>query len=1121
MEFKALFVPRTVRCRDLTKMLRVMRLTTLIVLIACLHASARSVAQSVSFQGKDVPMLQVFLAIKQQTGYVVFYNVDDLKIAHPVTLDVKDVPLADFLDICLKDQPLRYSIENKTIFITLKASSPTGQPGDTTPPSKLSQVVQVHGTVFTESGETLSGANVTNMETQKGTITNARGEFSLSGVSINNTLIISFIGYAPQRIKIKDDANLKIYLKVAKNELDKVVIQAYGTTTNRLQTGDISTVTAAQIERQPVMNPLLALQGEVPGMTVTLNSGYASAPLVVDIRGQNSVNPSFPTDPLYIIDGVPLTVNEIGNSSSAQTGSTGFLQNNGLLGPAEGQSPLFSLSPEDIESISILKDADATAIYGSRGANGVVLITTKKGKAGKTKLDISAQQGENRITRFWQMLNTQQYLQVREEAFKNDGITPNISNAYDLISWDTTRYTDWQRFIMGDGGKVTNAELSLSGGDVRTTYRISGGYFRQTPINEVSGGDQRGHFLVNLSTKSANERLSATLAATYTIAQSNLIAMPGSPTMPPNAPAVYDSLGNLNYNGWGAGAGSYPFGTLKTPYSATTYFLNSNLLMNYELAKGLNVKTSLGYNNAVVNNNDFTTIASQNPARNPQGLAQFGNSFNRNWIIEPQATYDVVLGKGKLSTLLGGSLQNNTTESQYVLGFGYTSDELLHTISNAGSISGTDNYGQYKFASGFARINYNWKDEFIVDLTGRRDGSSKFGPDREYGNFGAVGGAWIFTQENWFAKHLPVLSFGKLRGSYGTTGNDGIGPYGYLSRWTSNGLQTYNGIAPVVPTQHVDSNYQWEVDKKLETAVELGFWKDKLTVTAAWYRNRCGNQLINYPLPSFTGFNSVDANLPALVQNTGWEFKAIAKVIDVKNFTWSLRGNISFNYNKLVAYPGLSESPFATSYVVGQPLNITRLLHYTGVDPQTGQYTFFDKNHDGVITANPGPTDDRYIHNLNPKFFGGFGTAFTYKGFQLDLLFNYINQIAPNDISQGLSPGTMSNQPVSLLGKEWKYPGDVASVARFTTQPQQSDAYFQQSDATYTSASYVRLHNVSLAYNLPTAYARKSGMQTATIYVRAQDLFVITSYRGIDPAVQNFGGYPPARVITAGLSLTF
>jgi hypothetical protein len=269
MEFKALFVPRTVRCRDLTKMLRVMRLTTLIVLIACLHASARSVAQSVSFRGKDVPMLQVFLAIKQQTGYVVFYNVDDLKIAHPVTLDVKDVLLADFLDICLKDQPLRYSIENKTIFITLKASSPTGQPGDTTTPSKLSQVVQVHGTVFTESGEPLSGANVTNMETQKGTITNARGEFSLSGVSINNTLIISFIGYAPQRIIIKEATNLKIHLKVAKNELDKAIVQAYGTTTQRLATGNIGTVTAEQIARQPVMNPIEALQGEVPGVVIT------------------------------------------------------------------------------------------------------------------------------------------------------------------------------------------------------------------------------------------------------------------------------------------------------------------------------------------------------------------------------------------------------------------------------------------------------------------------------------------------------------------------------------------------------------------------------------------------------------------------------------------------------------------------------------------------------------------------------------------------------------------------------------------------------------------------------------------------------------------------------------
>jgi TonB-linked SusC/RagA family outer membrane protein len=1099
------------------KLLLVMRITTAILLIGALHVSASGLGQTVSYSGKNVPLQQVFAAIKQQTGYVFFYKLPDLDGARPVTVDLKNVLLTEALEKVLENQSLNFSIQGNTIFITLRTTpTPVPQSEDSLP----RKPVHVKGVVFNENGQPLSGANVTIKETERGTITDAKGEFNLGAIPVGSTVIISFIGYAPQQVKVKEDANIKIYLKVANSELDKVVIQAYGETTQRLQTGDIATVSAAEIEKQPVMNPLLALQGEVPGLDIVQTSGYASAPVKLELRGRSSLNPNFPSDPLYIIDGVPLTVNEVGGLSGYTDGSTGFIQN-GYGGPASGQSPLFSLNPSDIESISVLKDADATAIYGSRGANGVVLITTKKGKAGKARLDVSVNQGYSVITKFWQMLNTPQYLSMREEAFRNDGITPTPDNAYDLVLWDTTKYTNWQKFIMGGTGKYTDVNAGLSGGDAHTVYRVNAGYSRQTPINAVSGGDQRGSVIVNLTTKSSDERFTASIMGNYTLEKSNLIAMPGSPNLPPNSPGVWDSAGNLNYAAWAPIDQSFPFGNLLTPYTANTYFLNSNLVLSYQILRGLVVKSSFGYNNAVVSQTNFVPIASQDPATDPVGNSEFGTNFNRNWIVEPQVTYDLALGRGKLSVLAGSSLQENSTDGQYVYGSGYTSDYLLRTISNAPTIYASDLFGEYKFASVYGRANYNWMDKYLINVSARRDGSSKFGPNKEYGDFGAIGVAWIFSEEHWLKGRIPGLSFGKLRGSYGTTGSDYVSSYQYLTRWSGSGLQPYAGIVPLNPQGHADPDFQWQVNKKLEGALELGFLKDRISLISTYYRNRCGDQLVNFPLPVFTGFGTVVANLPALVQNKGWEFKLSAKIIDTRDFTWSFRGNIAFNENKLLAYPDLAKSPYANSFIIGQPVNLIRLPHYTGVDPLTGQYTFFDKNHDGTITANPGPTDDRFVHNLSPKYFGGFGTDFTFKELQLSLFFTYKNQIGPNIIAQGDYPGSAANEPTYILGKEWKYPGDVASVARFTTQAQQSDMNFHNSDAGYTSASYIRLRNLQLTYNLPSSWGKRMRMQSGAIFVRGENLFVITPYNGIDPETQNFGGLPPEKTLTAGLSLKF
>lgn len=1091
-----------------------MKLITLFITIACLQVSAATFAQRVTLSEKNAPLSEVFNNIQRQSGYQFFYKGDLLGNAK-VTIEVKDVTVQQAMDIALKDLPLSYTITSNIIVIKHKSDPEPEKPSTPLPPA------DVTGRVTNKAGEPLSGATVTIKRTKTGTVSDANGRFSIKGVEQTDILVFSFIGYKTLEVKIGVQTVFNETMEEATNALDQVAVQAYGQTSQRLNTGDIGVVRAETIEKQPVMNPLLTLEGQVPGLDIVQQSGYASAPVKVEIRGRANIGNS-PADPLYVIDGVPLTVIDVHGSGTV---SPGFIQN-GQNGPAGGQSPLFSINPGDIESISVLKDADATAIYGSRGAQGVILITTKKGQAGKTKFDASVEDGITEVTGIYPLLNIQQYLSVRREAFRNDGITPNAANAPDLVVWDPNQNTNWQKALYGKAGHETNAQLSLSGGDARTTFRLSGAYHHEDEITTASGADQKASTAINITHKSINQLFSAELNAQYTYSLSDMKSLPGSITFAPNAPGIYDAQGKPNYAGYAPNSNSYPFASLFQPFSATTNYLNSSLTLRFQPFHGLNISSNFGYNNIQANQQFFEPIASQNPANNPLGQATFGYNNIKNWIIEPQVTYDATISKGKLSVLAGASVQNSFTDGILLNGLGYTNDALLRTITNAPTPIDQDDYGQYKFAAIFGRLNYNWEDKYIINLTARRDGSSKFGPANEFGNFAAVGAAWIFSEENWIKNNLAFLSFGKLRGSYGSTGSDGsVGLYNYLSRYSSNGHQPYGGIVPLQPTQLANPNYQWQVNDKLELALELGFFKDRITLSADYYRDKTGNQLVFYPLPSTAGFNQVIGNLPALVQNSGWEFTLQAKIIDAANFKWSANLNIGFNNNKLLAFPNLAESPYAGKFVVGQPLNITRLLHFTGVDPLTGQYTFQDKNNDGAITnylSNGAPNDDRFVYNLTPPFFGGLGTNLNYKKLALTLFFNFKKQVGPNLNAQGYGAGQfMSNQPIYVLGHEWQKPGDITNVARYTTGSANSDGYLSQSDAGYTDASFIRLKNLQLSYDLPSALVKKLGMQRWSVFFRGQNLFVITPYKGVDPETQNYNGLPPAKTFTGGLSFHF
>ncbi len=444
----------------LTKTLLVMRLTIFLLAAAIFQVNAKGVSQTINFQGNNVPLEKVFAAIKKQTGLVFFYDRSVLLGTNPVTVSVKNKPLVDFLNIILVNQPLDFSIDSKTITISRKFSAL-----EVKGISLFEEVPPVTGVVRGPDGNPLAGVNVIVKGTKKGVVTDANGKFSIEAEQ-GKVLVISNIGYAAKEIKINQENTLIVGLEISTSKLDEVQIVAYGTNSPRFQTGNVTSIKAEDIEKQPVNNPLLALQGRVPGLFITLQSGLPGSGIKVRVQGQNSIMNG--NAPLYVVNGVPYPTDiPSGGGNMSPLGYSGEIQNGSQTGTG---SALSLINPSDIESIDVLKDADATAIYGSRAANGAILITTKKGKAGKMSLDINMQQGWGKLTRRLKMLNTKQYLEMRHEAYYNDSIfdplnysPPNEYSAPDLLVWDTTRYTDWQKVFLGGTAQYTNINVGLSG----------------------------------------------------------------------------------------------------------------------------------------------------------------------------------------------------------------------------------------------------------------------------------------------------------------------------------------------------------------------------------------------------------------------------------------------------------------------------------------------------------------------------------------------------------------------------------------------------------------------------------------------------------------------------------
>jgi TonB-linked SusC/RagA family outer membrane protein len=1086
------------------QILLVMKLVIIILFICLMQVSAAGLAQKVTFIQKSASLEQIFNQINKQTGYNVMWSSKKLDPERKINAAFKSANLEEVLSACLEGNALIYSIEDKNIVIKEKE------------PSFLDRVVgafadiNVIGVVVDgESGLALAGASVKVKGSGKATTTGGDGAFYLLGVDEQDVIVVSFIGYVTQDLKAKKDLG-EIRLVIASSDLQEVTInKGYYSTTQELNTGGVSVVSSKDIEKQPVSDPLGALQGRVPGLFIEQTSGSPGRQFNVRLRGQNSLSNG--NNPLFIVDGVPF------NSSPL---------NVSVFGGGVSSSPLNSISPYDIETITVLKDADATAIYGSRGANGVILITTKKGQLGSTEFSINSYYGASRVAKRYDLLNTEEYLDMRTKAYQNDNlpvpsfVTTPTNTDYDVNGkWNKTKYTDWQEVMIGGTAKLTDLQGAFSGGSHSTQFRVGFGYRWEGNVFPGNNHMDKINVLSSINHRSSNNKFSLDFSGNYVVSENRIpmVDMMQYIFSAPNAPDIFNSEGNLN---WENNTFQNPFSEILKKYNENTSNLSASSRLSYELLPGLKIHGSFGYNKNTLDQKRITPFTSANPFTTPnaqaaRSIAQV-NNFITSWLLEPQLSYSKSFWKGNFDVMVGTSFQETKQESIGQAASGFTDDEQIESIV-AGTTKTISSYVpiQYRYNAIYGRIGYNIQDKYIVNVTGRRDGSSRFGPGKQFGNFGAFGAAWIFSKEKWF-KDNQILSHGKLRASYGLTGNDQLGDYKYLSTYSFS-ANTYQGFTGLNPTQLTNPSYGWETVKKFEIGLETSYFQDRFSVGVSYYRNRTGNQLVGYNLPTTTGFSTVLANLPAVIQNTGIELEVNAQVINSKNFQWSTAFNISIPRNKLVSYPNIQSSSYSTRYAVGMPLSVSYLYTYTGINPATGLYTFLDKNSDGSLSAT---LDGSFIFT-GQNYFGGFNNSFSYKNFHCELFFSYVKQTGQNLLYRGTigafgGSSSTGNQPRDVIVNSKNYqPFTTVGGPIFTNY-----GLFNSSDGRFTDASFIRLKNLKISYSLANELFSKV-IKEGSIFLLGQNLLTITNYKGADPESRGELRLPPLRTIAIGLNAKF
>jgi TonB-linked SusC/RagA family outer membrane protein len=992
---------------------------------------------------------------------------------------------------------------------------------------------EISGKVTDKNGEALIGASVMVKGTNNLVISSIDGTFKISA-DANATLVISYTGFATLEEAIKDRTDITVALSPG-IDLDEMLVTGYGTALKRELTGNIAKIRSEDIKNMPVTSFDQAMQGKAAGVQITAGNGKLGQAVQIRVRGQSSVSAS--NEPLMVIDGIPATQNNLGSFGGAT-------------------NPLTDINPQDIESIEILKDASAAAIYGARAANGVVLVTTKRGKAGRTAVTYGYQYGTSKPTKKVEFLNTEQYLKLYRQAAANSDRIDGY-DAADPDSYTTYMEGFFKTYGLGTVGTPQQADtrwgdlayqkapmqqhdMNISGGNDKTTFYISGQYLDQSGIlignqlNRISGRINLDHQATkwlkvgaNLGlSRSLNKRLSGDTSfdnpvqivalSPFTPATDPNTGLPtGTPPGDLNLPYYYNpivNIGNLIYN-------------------TTTHRNLSSVYAQATILKGLKFRTEFALDLLDQQEELYSNSKTQRNSGAPGG--EGSNLFTRveNYNTNNYFTYNLGLGKNLIDLTAGMSYQQSQTKTNFTQGQDFPSDAYKTIASAARKTDGSSSQTDFRFLSYFARANYKFAGKYLLGVSVRSDGSTRFGRENRYGFFPAASLGWIVSEEG-FLKNKNAISFLKVRASYGRTGNAEIGNFPQLGLFI--GDANYGGSPGQRPSQLANPALSWETTDQFDGGIDFGLFNDRLTGEIDIYDKQTSGLLLNVNVPGTTGFSTQVRNVGKLT-NRGVELVLNTDVVRGA-FRWKTSINFSANRNKItdlqgqIIEGGLSNMSRA---VEGQPLGTYFTAEYAGVDPANGNALWYKNDKEGSreTTSSYSQAKRAVVGSPLPKWIGGITNTFSYKGFDLSVFFNGVfgNKLNFYGVGRYSSANARfeDNQTVDQLDAWTKEnPNTKTPEARlfFNNGAQPSSRFIQD-------GTFVRLRNVTLAYNFPKTLLTKAKIQNLRVYVTGQNLFTWTHYTGWDPEVNadvvvtniaqgyDFYSAPQARTITFGINV--
>ena len=1084
------------------------------VLLFGFTVSAQS--QKVSLDFKNERVEKVLASIKSQTGMSLVFSDQLVDVNRKVTMQLKDVTLKEALTRLLSGTNLTFEIRNNKIyFIEKKAVS---QPG--------SRKKRVTGVVKDVMGEPLIGANVVEKgRSTNGVITDFNGKFTLE-VDESASLVVSYIGYLAQDIPTKGKGDFHIILKEDTNTLDEVVVTGYGDFKKATYTGSASVLTTEKLEALPVVSVGQMIESNIPGISVVAGtSSQPGAKTTLRVRGVASMNAS--TEPLYVLDGVPIPSYDLSNfTSMSEAGGMGFIE---------------TLNPADIESITVLKDAASASLYGAKGANGVVLITTKKGKEGKLRVNMAAKYGITDFAYTYRpLMGGEERRKLIHEGLVNfqldKGVSEQEAQQYADANIDQYAkrlpqgYSDWESALFKTGYQQ-DYNLSASAGNQNSSFIGSLGYTKQTG---VSLNSEMERFTGRVDASNKYKKVEFGMNASFSWTKN--VHLPEGKFY---GSAIYASKVNLTpstpiYNEDGTYASGYRENNGYNPvleaevndYYARTVRAMGTAKIAYNVWDNLKISSVFTVDYSLTKDFFFQSPDGRDGATY-QGRGRMQMTDRIRYTSQNNLTYSKTFGKHSVSAVTAFEVMKYDYEDLYAAKKTYGQDINTSLGNAADPIDADQKLQEDALMSYVASVNYSYDDKYYASFSFRRDGSSRLSPDTRWGNFWSLSASWRLSQERFMQPLKSVLSDLKLRASYGVNGNLPSSYYGYQSTYTTGAF--YNGKPSPWESTLGNEELTWEKNYALNLGLDIGLFS-RVNVSLDWYTRTTKDLLMSKQLNSISGFSSLLTNVGQM-RNTGVELEVRSNNIKTKDFSWTTAFNLSHNKNKILK---LADLPWFVDgrYVrkEGYPFNTIYLREYAGVDPETGSALYYDNQQDenGNYTKNkvtdPGQASPIPLKDITPTISGGFMNTFNYKfidlSFNLSYSFGGYSYDNASYILQDDGYSVISNKSTEQR-RRWQKPGDITDVPRFVYGNKKGGNY--NSSRAIHSTDHIRLKSLILGLNAPKAWLQKLGIGNARIYFSGTNLLTWAAYDQYDPEMSGVVGFytPPLKTYAFGLELKF